>query len=214
MLSRKRAIVVPDRSDAKRRRKNVLYVPTRIYRNRFVSGQTYPIQCKLFPNLNITASSTGIVAGSVIFTLQDVSDNVSYINAFDQYRLVKVKVYTSITQPGQAAAAPAAALFATCCDQDDAITPTTFNSVMNHDDSVVHPHGKIFVRTIYPRFAQVVETAGTTPAAVSSQSQWLDTSSPDAKYYSLKYCWSQCTSTNVFTCQMWFQYFLEFKRSR
>lgn len=189
------------------------YVP-RSLSMRSRADKTTVIQCKTFNNLNVAASSAAGVFGVVVFQLNDLVDVASYIGVWDQYRIRKIKVFVDITQQGLPTTSPSMAHFVTVCDSNDDVTPTSFNQLMNYHDSFVHPKGVTSVRTIRPKPSSYLRTGGTDPAGMPNTTQWIDVRYPDVKYVSLKYGWSQATTTSVFTASVYYQYFVEFKSTR
>lgn len=181
---------------------------------RAAADRTVVIQCKTFNNLNVTASSATGVFGVVVFQLNDLIDVASYIGVWDQYRIRKIKVFVDITQQGLPTTSPSMAHFVTVCDTNDDVTPTSINQLMNYHDSYIHPKGQTSVRTIRPKPSSYLRTGSTDPAGMPPNTQWIDVRYPDVKYVSLKYGWSQATTTSVFLASVYYQYFVEFKSTR
>lgn len=212
-MSGKRRLFIPSSSSSKRQNtgSRSLTIP-RSMRSR--ADRTTVIQCKTFNNLNVNASSAAGVFGVVVFQLNDLVDVASYIGVWDQYRIRKIKVFVDITQQGLPTTSPSMAHFVTVCDTNDDVTPTSFNQLMNYHDSFVHPKGSTSVRTIRPKPSSYLRAGTSEPAGMPSNMQWIDVRYPDVKYVSLKYGWSQATTTSVFTASVFYQYFVEFKSTR
>lgn len=106
---------------------------------------------------------------------------------FDQYRFHKCEVVWSprLTQVTTISSAPGTNLF-TVIDYDDNVSPTSVSQMRDYQScQEVDAYTKVH-RTVYPRLAVPAYGGSLFNQYMSMKSQWLDTSSHDARHYGFK----------------------------
>lgn len=166
-----------------------------------------------------TISQTDGTVGAIEFELTNLPNYTDFINLYEQYRIIGVKVtfvnnaptgstyFNTLTnlevqrQPGT---------LITCIDLDDIGTPTV-SKVLEHESAIIHGNAAKTTRELVPAIATSAYQGAFTGYA-SRQNQWLLTSSPSVQQFGLKYAVvNNTTASSNQVWQVFLTYIVEFK---
>jgi len=154
--------------------------------------------------------------GTVTSALGDTSKYTSYQAVYDEYRIVRVRVrfvnmYNNVT-----VATPTntntGGRFTACIDWDDAVTPTGYPDILNHQNvetgNWLHAYSFDYV----PK-ALLGASTGSVIAGAPVSKPWLDTAQPAILHYGIKWLIDpdNFTGLSVPIFSVWAEYDLEFR---
>lgn len=163
-----------------------------------------------------TGSIPGPTFGTVTSALGDTSKYTSYQAVYDEYRIVRVRVrfvnqYNNATL-SSTVLDTASGRFAACIDWDDAVTPTGYPDILNHQNvetgNWLHAYSFDYV----PK-ALLGANTGSVIAGAPVSKPWLDTAQPAILHYGIKWMIDPDTYgvlvNPIFS--VWAEYDLEFR---
>lgn len=202
------------------RPKNKIYRPIRqqvYYFSRFVDRG--PINYN--STLNADVSITGYH-----FNLTDVPGYAEFTALFNYYKIVAIKVMLiplSNVALVDAAAVSSVPTYAskysyrtiTVIDTDDQdITSYTLNTLREYKTCKITPNDVIHKRYFHPKVRGDVETSPGFSVGSAQSSPWLNTDSPDIRYYGLKLGFEQVPNQPTERYRFECKYYMKFKQPK
>jgi len=162
-----------------------------------------------------TVTSVTPSFGTVTSALGDTSKYTSYQAVYDEYRIVRVRVrfvneYNVSSLP--ASATSASGRFAACIDWDDAVTPTSYSDILNHQNVETGNWLRSYSFDYVPK-ALLGASTGSVVAGAPVFKPWLDTAQPAVLHYGIKWIIDNDgnTATALPIFSVWAEYDLEFR---
>lgn len=165
--------------------------------------------------LTSSSAAEGLYAFS--FALSDVADYLSYVGVWDQYRIAEIDLtLVPVTLQSAPSAGPSYAFCYVAPDYDDATTPANSVAMLSYSNVATLGPSEKYTLRIAPcvDIATTTSAAATITGSMSSQSPWLDCSSPSVAHYGLKAAVTQSTSTNLTQWNLFARYVLQFRRQQ
>jgi len=163
-----------------------------------------------------TAASVTPAFGTVTSALADTAKYTAYQAVYDEYRIVRVRVrFVNLYNDSllnSATDANSSGRFAACIDWDDAVTPTGYIDIVNHQNvetgNWLHAYSFDYV----PK-ALLGASTGSVVAGAPVFKPWLDTAQPAILHYGIKWMIDPdvFTGTSFPIFSVWAEYDLEFR---
>jgi len=134
----------------------------------------------------VTTFSTSVAVGtydSVYIALGSFPGYVPFTAVFDQYRVDQAEIWIEPSIP--ASSGVAYPYVATCVDLDDANTPTTIASVIDHQGAILTVGSNGHYHKWKPHMA-VAAFSGTFTSYSNVPASWCDCASPNIQHYGFK----------------------------
>jgi len=152
------------------------------------------------------------------FQLSDLSNYTEFTNLFDRYRFPSVEIVLDLVVPNTAGSTQFWPTVLMWPDYDDATAPSSLNSsleVMSAERLQFSNAVTQFRRSIVPHVdVAALQSGGTSAAALSAQTPWLDCGAPSIAHYGVK-MWIKNYSTGISAIvNMSFRYHFETKEAR
>lgn len=160
---------------------------------------------------SIIASTTIAQTTVYTFSLGDVSDNTSYANVFDQFRIHQVQL---IIVPDTIGSNTTNVLpLSSVIDYDDASPLTSLSALYEYDNVLTTQVGQMHIRTFSPATAIPVYTGSAFSGYTQGpKSLWLDTASTSGVYYGVKIYWLASPASAQYSVTA--RYLLQFRKTR
>jgi len=168
------------------------------------------------PPVTITASSSGVIAGNVLFTLNSLEGSGTLQTLFDFYRIRGVRATIRPQNIAVGLVDPTVTKlveFYWVLDYNDNTPLANAATAREYDNCVILYPGETATRTFQPKMSATVRSAAGTDY-MSVAPQWLNTSSDDILHYGMKYLVPQVNvgQTVLQTWQLDMEYYIEFSK--
>jgi hypothetical protein len=140
----------------------------------------------------LATSTTVPVFIAKSFALANFADATPYLTVFDQYRIEELEVWIEPETVGGSFAQITSAI-----DYDDDTTPSSVNSVMAKQNSLLTSGGTGHYHHFKPRAAMAAYASGTFASFANMPAPWCDSASPGVLHYGLKMASQPTTSGTV-----------------
>jgi hypothetical protein len=148
---------------------------------------------------NANASAAGDAVGAYAFNLSSLPSYTEFTALFDQYRFKRVDISFWPLQSVATSTANAIPTIATVIDYDDNALLANLPNAMQYSNCVLHNPYKPFTVSFRPHLP-IAAFDGTFNAFANTQDQWIDSGSPNALHYGLKWATPQANGLP----QVWF----------
>jgi len=154
--------------------------------------------------------------GTVTAALGNTTKASNYQAIYDEYRITRVRVRfvnlynDSLVSTGYANISGA---FAACIDWDDAVTPTGYVDILNHQNVKSGNTLRSYTFDFQPKALFGAETTSIVPGA-PVKSPWLDTAQGTILHYGVKWMLDPLSNTvtgNTDLYTVWSEYDIEFR---
>lgn len=202
------------------RRRKIGYLPrrTRISRGMVKINNNIHSFKRTVNSANILIDNTGYKYGALTFKLSDLSNYTEFVNLYDQYRILGVKVEFR-PRVTSADANPLSTLvqfgdLVTAIDHNDSSAPGSQNELYAYKRMKTTNMLKGQTRYIKPSvLIQMYESAISTGYG-SKWRQWLDTNDYDVPHYGLKYAIAPSNSATTVTIGVILTFYFQCKDFR
>jgi len=156
--------------------------------------------------------------GTVTSSLNDITKTSSYQAVYDEYRITRVRVKfvpcfnDALISTGTT---NSSGNFACCIDWDDAVTPSSYADILNHQNVETGNWLRTYSFDYVPKVLVGAETT-TVVAAAPISKPWLDTSVATVLHFGLKWTIDPVANAIVLPggapiFSVWSEYDLEFR---
>lgn len=148
------------------------------------------------------------------FKLTDLPDYTEFTNLFDEYKIMRVKVYflpNVYTQ--NTSIANLVPWFLITVDKDDSSAPTSFNSMLSYPGCKITSMQRKQYVSFVPRVATAVY-GGPVVTSYGSKSMYLDCGSPGVPHYGLKIGVGNSTNAGIYGYHVFVKYVISFRGVR
>jgi hypothetical protein len=156
------------------------------------AGRPYPHLSSLQQQIQVTLSGTlptWLTTSTSLntfatkqFSLPDLGGSSSFLTVFDQYRFDQIEIWL---EPQSGTGVGGYPIIASCVDLDDANVPTTFNSVADHQVSLVGEGQAGRYHKWKPHMA-VAAYSGAFTSYANEPANWIDSASTAVQHYGFK----------------------------